>query len=140
MLKNNYVFFIITNQPGIGMSLYPVEDFEICNNYLINLLKGQGITIERTHFCAHTGGCTCRKPSTKYIEEVARDFEVNLRESWVVGDHLYEIIMAIDAGCGSVCILTSHGKKHPLEPGTIGIKPTPVEPDFLSATRCIKGV
>jgi len=140
LLKEDYIFFIITNQPGIGMGLFKVEDFEAYNNSLINLLKEHGINIERTYFCPHIGGCDCRKPSTKYIEEIARDFQVSIKESWVIGDHPSDIIMAINAGCHSVYLLTGHGEKHLLELESKGIRPTFIAPDFLSAARCIKGI
>jgi len=138
MLKGEYAFFIITNQSGIGMGLFTEHDFKRFNDYLIERLREQEITIEKTYFCPHTGGCDCRKPSTKFIEDIVRKYRVDKAKSWVIGDHPSDVIMGITAGCGTVYLLTGHGKKHFQELESGRVKPTIIAPDFLTAARGIK--
>lgn len=138
LLKNDYIFFIITNQPGIGKGMYTVEDFYKFNNHLVKELEKRGIIIERTYFCPHVDGCDCKKPSTKFIKEIVAEFPVDLTCSWVVGDHPSDVIMGKNAGCKTAYLLTGHGAKHFDELKLLGIEPTVIAHDFLSAVNQIR--
>ena len=101
LLKDKFKFFIITNQSGIGRGIYTKEDFEKFNNYLINVLKENNIIIEKTFVCPHRPeeGCDCRKPNIKFIKGAKKEFGIDLKNSWVVGDHPHDIKMGKNAGC-----------------------------------------
>ena len=138
LLQNEYLFFIITNQSGIGKGIYSTEDFHRFNNFLLEQLKNQNIRIERTCFCPHIGGCECKKPSTKFVEEIVSEHGINLPESWVIGDHPSDIIMGKSAGCKTAYLLTGHGTKHFQELENKKINPTIIAEDFLYAAKQIK--
>lgn len=138
LLKDEYVFFIITNQSGIGKGFYTAEDFHRFNNALLEQLNARDIRIERTYFCPHTGGCECRKPGTKFIDEIMSEFDIHLAESWVIGDHPSDVMLGKNAGCQTVFLLTGHGTKHIHELESQGIEPTFITEDFLSAATRIK--
>jgi len=137
LLQRDYLFFIITNQSGIERGFYTEEDFHRFNNYLLEQLKIENIKIEKTYFCPHIKGCDCKKPSTKYIEEIASEYSINLQESWVIGDHPSDIVMGRNAGCKTVYLLTGHGRKHFDELKLKRINPTIISVDFLSAAKDI---
>ncbi len=137
LLKENYLFFIITNQSGIGKGYYTIEDFHQFHNHLVEQLKENGITIERTCFCPHIGGCECKKPNTKFIEEIVCEHNVNLQESWVIGDHPCDITMGIKAGCKTVYLLTGHGIKHLDELREENLNSTIISENFLDAAKKI---
>ncbi len=137
LLGNNYLFFIITNQPGIGKGLYTTDQFHKFNNFLSEQLKKQNIIIEKSYFCPHVDGCECKKPSTKYIKEIVSEFGINISKSWAIGDHPSDIIMGKNAGCETIYVLTGHGIKHFQELKLNNIIPTMVAPDFLSAAKYI---
>jgi D-glycero-D-manno-heptose 1,7-bisphosphate phosphatase len=140
LLKNGYLFFVITNQSGIGKGLYTTEDFHRFNNFLLEQLRKQNIEIGKTFFCPHVSGCVCKKPSTKYLKEAESEFEINLTISWVIGDHPSDIIMGKNAGCKTVYLLTGHGKKHFKELEVKAITPDIIVSDFLSAAKQIKHI
>ncbi|MCX8198086.1 MAG: HAD family hydrolase [Candidatus Micrarchaeota archaeon] len=137
MLQNDYMFFIITNQSGIGRGYYTVEDFHQFNNHLLGILEKEGIRIEKTYFCPHVEGCDCKKPSTKYARQIEREFNVNLAESWVIGDHPSDVLMGKNAGCKAIYVLTGHGAKHFDELREKRIEPDYVADDFISAAKHI---
>ncbi|MBU4204493.1 MAG: HAD family hydrolase [Nanoarchaeota archaeon] len=137
LLQNDYLFFIITNQSGIGKGFYTTKDFHRFNNSLLEQLKNQNIIIERTYFCPHIGNCECKKPSTKYIEEIVSEFGINLAESWVVGDHPSDIIMGKNVGCKTAYLLAGHGTKHFQELELKRINPTIIAEDFLYVAKQI---
>jgi len=135
-LQEHFLFFIITNQSGIERGLYTVDDFHKFHNYFLYQLKCHGIEIERTYYCPHVGGCDCKKPSTKYIDEAIRLFGIESRDSWVIGDHPSDITMGKNARCKTVYLLTGHGKKH-LGELEKEARPTMISNDFLSAVESI---
>jgi histidinol-phosphate phosphatase family protein len=137
LLKDEYKFFIISNQSGIEKGLFTVEDFLHFNNHLLTLIARDGIVIERTCFCPHEGGCDCRKPSTKFVDEISREYSIDLAKSWVIGGHPSDVAMGIKAGCMTVYLLTSHGEKHLHELDAKGIEPTLIASDFYQAAVSI---
>ena len=113
-LLKDFKFFVITNQSGIGRGFYTEEDMHKFNNHMLKELKKHNIEIEKIYFCPHSpdDNCDCRKPSTKFIKEAEKEFNIELKESWVIGDHDVDIQLAENTGCKSVYLLTGHGVKH----------------------------
>ena len=137
LLQTNFIFIIITNQSGIGRGYYTENDFFNFNNHLINVLKEQGIKIEKTYFCPHRkeNNCECRKPKTKFIDDAVSKYNIDVKESWMIGDHPSDILFGINTGCKTVFLLTGHGKSHLQDLEKNNIQPTLVSKDFLSAVR-----
>ena len=135
--QEEFIFFIVTNQSGIGRGYYTEADFHKYNNHLIQLLKNEAIEIIKTYFCPHLReeNCDCRKPKTKFIEEIINEFDVNIKESWMFGDHPSDIQFGTNAGCRTVFLTTGHGEKHIDELESLKIKPTVISNDFLSAVK-----
>ena len=139
LLQNNFLFFIVTNQSGIGRGYYTVQDFHNFNNHLINILKKQKIEILKTYFCPHLKkeNCECRKPKTKFIEEIINEFNVDIKRSWMIGDHPSDIEFGINAGCRTIFLTTGHGDKHIDDLESLGIQPTIICDNFLKASKQI---
>ena len=137
LLQNDYLFFIVTNQSGIGRGYYSVQDFQIFNNHMIDILRKQNIEIVKTYFCPHLKeeNCECRKPKTKYIEEIVKDFEIDINKSWMIGDHPSDIQFGINADSKTIFLTTGHGNKHLDELDSLGIEPTLICNNFLEAAK-----
>jgi len=120
LLKEDFKFIIITNQSGIERDYYTKQDFHNFNDHLVNELKKQDIIIEKTYFCPHTPekNCDCRKPNPKLIKQAEKDFNIDLKNSFMIGDHPSDIALGKSAGCKSIYLLTGHGKKHKQELNT----------------------
>lgn len=137
LLQKNYLFFIITNQSGIGKGFYSINDFHTFNDFLLKKLKEHDIIIEKTCFCPHIDNCDCKKPKTKFIEDILSEFEIDLPKSWVIGDHPSDILMGKNSGCNTIFLLTGHGERHLEELKSQNISPTIVAGNFLSAAKMI---
>ena len=137
LARDQYRFYIITNQPGIARGLFTVEQFHAFNNKLVEELAAQGVYIEETRFCPHLEGCDCRKPSTKHLLELARKYGLDVEDSWVLGDHPSDVEMGVRAGCRTVYLLTGHGRKHLGELETRGLKPTVIASSLLEAVEAL---
>ncbi len=138
-LSKSFVFFIITNQSGIGRGIHTENDMHNFNGKLVSELKKEGIEIKKIYYCPHTPEdlCGCRKPSTKYIKESAKEFGIDIKNSWVIGDHPNDAEMGIKAGCKTVYLLTGHGKKHFKSLKGNGIKPDFIAKNFWEAAEFI---
>ena len=137
-LSKNYIFIIITNQSGIGRGIYKEEDFHNFNNHLISKLKKAGIEIKKTYYCPHhpDENCDCRKPHTKNIKDAAKEFDIDIKNSWAIGDHPPDIKMGLDAGTKTIFMLTGHGKQHIDEIKGV-LKPNYIAENFLKAAEFI---
>ena len=136
-LLKDFKFVIITNQSGIGRGYYNEEDFHKFNNYLVNELEKYGIHIDKTYFCPHTkeDNCNCRKPKIRFIEQAEKDFDLDIKNSFVIGDHPCDIELGKNAGCRTVHVLTGHGPKHKEE--VKQLKPDYIAKDILEAAKWI---
>ncbi|MFH1642685.1 MAG: HAD family hydrolase [Nanoarchaeota archaeon] len=133
-LLKDYKLFIITNQSGINRGFFTIEDMEKFNNRLLRELSKNKIIIQKIYYCPHTkeDRCKCRKPNTKFIAIAAKKYKLNLKKSWVIGDHPFDLALAKRAGSKSVYLLTGHGKKHLNE---LKYKPEIIAGNILKAAR-----
>ncbi|WP_082235729.1 HAD-IIIA family hydrolase [Halobacillus massiliensis] len=105
LLKSNGFFvFSFTNQPGISKGQSTKQAFK-------NELYGFGM--DDVYLCPHSPeeGCACRKPQTGMIDQARKDYHLNLKESWVIGDRFKDIQAANRSGTKSILVLTGAGKE-----------------------------
>jgi len=138
-LKDDFIFVIVTNQSGIGRGIFTERDMNTFNEKLLEELKKENIEIKKIYHCPHTPEevCSCRKPSTKYIKAAAKEFGIDIKKSWTLGDHAHDIEMGIKAGTTTVYLLTGHGKKHFDDLEKHNIKPDFIAENFVEATEFI---
>jgi len=138
-LSKEFIFIIITNQSGIGRGVHTKKDMDKFNEKLVNELKKNNIDIKKIYFCPHTPEqvCDCRKPSTKYIKEAAKEFNIDLKNSWVIGDHPHDVKMGHHANAKGIYLLTGHGKKHFNDLDKNNIKPDFVAENFSQVAEFV---
>ncbi len=141
-LENDYVFFIVTNQSGIGLGYYPHDTFLEFNECVLEKLHQNNISILKTYCCPHArdDSCDCRKPKTKFLLEAQEEYDIDLNESWVIGDHPSDIALGVNAGCKTVYLLTGHGAHHRNQLKLNSIEPTFIADDFLTASEKIVNI
>jgi len=139
LLQEQFLLFIITNQSGIGRGYFTIKDFHNFNNNLLNKLKEADIKIENTYFCPHIkeDNCDCRKPKTKFIELILSNYIIDLKNSWMIGDHPSDIEFGVNAGCKTIYLTTGHGDRHLEELEVRGLEPTIITDNFLDASKKI---
>jgi len=103
LLENlGFTLFIVTNQSGIARGYYSEEDFYKLTEWMKNELKKEGIKIKDVRFCPHhpdiTGECECRKPKPGMILDLAKVYDIDLKNSIMVGDSNRDIEAAKRAG------------------------------------------
>ena len=115
MKNKGYLVIVITNQAGIAKGLYTAEDVDILHAYSDALLfESYGITADGYYYCPHhpeavieklKKECSCRKPNPGLILKAVSDFsdigiEIDLKNSFTVGNKVSDIIAGINAGTG----------------------------------------
>ena len=118
LLKDaGFIFFITTNQSGVARGYFDASAVNAIHAKIQNELKANGLQMESFHFCPHMpdAGCKCRKPNTGMIEQACENFDIDLSESWMVGDKKLDIGMGFNAGTKTALVKTGYGEKHQSE-------------------------
>ena len=113
-LQTEFDLFIVTNQSGVARKVFSENDLIAFNHQVEALLRDNGIAIQKTYYCPHLpeDDCHCHKPSDYFLRQAAHEFPVDLRRSFVIGDHPHDIEMGKRVGARSIYLLTGHGMKH----------------------------
>ena len=112
-----YRFAIITNQAGIARGYYTEEDYLKLQSFIEDDLFKKGIKIEKSYFCPHhpnvTGKygieCDCRKPNTGNFELAIKEFDIDVKNSFMIGDKITDLIPAEKLGITPVLVKTGYG-------------------------------
>ena len=102
-----YLLFIVTNQGGIAKGIYTHEDVRKVHDYMCSEFARYGISIDKIYYCPHhesIKSCVCRKPSPYMINLAIEEFQVDRKESWLIGDGSRDIKAAEAAGIKSIKI------------------------------------
>ena len=117
-----FKLIIVSNQSGIGRGILTLEEVELVHQRLISVLGKRGISIDATYYCPHAPeeNCICRKPSPEMFFWAAKDLNVDLTNSFMIGDKISDIEAGKKAGCKTIL----------LNSGTLGKCDT--APDFVA--------
>lgn len=116
-LKDQYLLFIVTHQPGIAKGIVSEKEVRRINRYVVKRLAGRNIPIQEVYCCPHAseGDCLCLKPRPYFLHLAAQKYGIDLHRSFIVGDHPHDVHMAWNAGARGLYVLTGHGAKHQKE-------------------------
>ena len=115
-VKQGYRLFIITNQAGIGRGFYSEADFEQLMVWVNEEFYKRNIVIEKSYYCPHhpTAGignykinCDCRKPEAGMLLAAAKEFNLDLNESLLIGDKTSDIEAGKRAGLKKTYLIKS---------------------------------
>ncbi len=134
--KAGFVFFVTTNQSGVARGYFGASAIAAIHAKIQGDLNKAGLSIESFHYCPHfpDDGCRCRKPSTGMIEEAIKNFDVDLGNSWTIGDKKLDIGMGFNAATKTALVCTGYGKEHAL---LLERKPDIVAENLLEAAKLI---
>ncbi|MFX1311017.1 MAG: D-glycero-beta-D-manno-heptose 1,7-bisphosphate 7-phosphatase [Promethearchaeota archaeon] len=113
--QKGFLLIIITNQAGIARGYFTEEILNKIHDKMISILKHNKIELDSIYYCPHhpdfTGPCNCRKPKPGMILKATLKYNLDLSESFMVGDTLNDIETGKAAHCKTVLVLTGYGKK-----------------------------
>ena len=101
--RGGFLLVVATNQPDVGRGTLKREVVDTIHERM-----SQQLPIERVEVCFHPGQgeskCDCRKPLPGMLLRAARELNIDLRRSWMVGDRWRDIDCGHAAGCRTVLI------------------------------------
>jgi D-glycero-D-manno-heptose 1,7-bisphosphate phosphatase len=138
---SGFALVMVTNQAGVARGLFTEAAVEAVNRRTAELLEAEGVRLDGVYHCPHhpdfTGPCDCRKPAPGMLRRAARDLDLDLERSWMVGDHPSDAGAARAAGSRPVIVRTGHGllpgSDHDPGPGV------PIVDDLAAAADLILG-
>lgn len=120
-----YLLFIVTNQSGVALGLFGEQEVLRVETFLTNLLQKARIDLDGFYFCPHHPNgtissyaisCDCRKPEPGLILQAARDHDIELSESWLIGDILNDIEAGNRAECRTILMDVNNETEWDLQP------------------------
>lgn len=102
---------VLTNQRGIALGLYSLENLEHMHDQMRKLLAQRGARLDGIYVCPHEDGqCNCRKPLTGLFEQAFKDFPgAGAGNSVMVGDSVRDIEAGIRLGMRTVFVTDHDG-------------------------------
>ena len=104
-----YKVVIVTNQSGIARGYYQEEDFHLLTKWMLTQFHNIDIDILDVFFCPHSpkSTCKCRKPKPGMLLEARDKYDINMKDSWMIGDKEVDIEAAIAAGVNNTILVKS---------------------------------
>jgi len=138
---------VITNQSGVAKGLFDEELVRQANARIQSLLRERGAHIDRFYYCPHhpTEGqgrylqvCDCRKPGAGMLIRAAKQMNIDLGRSYMIGDMVKDMEAARRAGAKAVLVRTGHGGKALSDEQTLAdVPPDYIARDLLDAVGWI---
>ncbi len=110
--RSGYLAIVVTNQPVIARGEVSFEELENIHNKMETLLGMEGAYVDDIFFCPHHPDkgfegereeykidCECRKPKSGMLLAAAKKYNIDLADSWMIGDGKNDILAGLGAGC-----------------------------------------
>ena len=103
-----FILIIITTQSGIARGYYTEEDFQKLNEWMLHDFTEKGIEISKVYYCPHHPtalvekyrmDCDCRKPKFGMYEQAIEEFNVDLSQSYAIGDKIRDSSICKNTSC-----------------------------------------
>jgi D-glycero-D-manno-heptose 1,7-bisphosphate phosphatase len=111
---------VVSNQSGLARGYFPEELLVAVHEQMNRLLADKGAHIDGLYWCPHhpdakieqfkKKNCGCRKPGTGLLEQAARELNLDLKSSFMVGDRWSDLKCGKRAGATSILVLTGYGR------------------------------
>lgn len=111
--ENGYLNIIITNQSKISKGLISFETYKTEEERILKYFNSDSTLINEFLCCPHqsSDNCDCKKPKPGLIHYSAKKYKLDIKQCFVVGDMgKNEIVLAHNAGCKGILVLTGGGK------------------------------
>jgi D,D-heptose 1,7-bisphosphate phosphatase len=139
----DYRLFVVSNQGGIADGRFSEHAMLAVGDRLADLLFRERVALEAFYYCPHhpdgalaryACACSCRKPEPGMLLRAAREHDIDLRASWMVGDILHDVEAGNRAGCRSLLIDNGNETEWCLGPQRM---PARMAPDLYAAALMI---
>jgi D-glycero-D-manno-heptose 1,7-bisphosphate phosphatase len=130
---------LVTNQSGVARGYFTEAFVRQTHELLGKMLGLEGARFDGIYYCPHhpkagdspyTGACDCRKPGTGMLEQAARELDIDVKASFVVGDKWSDVELGQRAGAHAILVRSGYA---PDDPGNA--RPARLsDPEFIAET------
>jgi D-glycero-D-manno-heptose 1,7-bisphosphate phosphatase len=145
--ERGWLAVIVTNQAGVARGYFSETMIQTVHDNLQQSLRDEGARVDAIYYCAHHPAvgdppyrqdCDCRKPKPGLVKRAARDLDIALEQSWMVGDRYSDIELARNAGVHAALVLSGYGRgEYESQRASWQHHPDLVSEDLLAAVTSI---
>jgi D-glycero-D-manno-heptose 1,7-bisphosphate phosphatase len=116
--KLGYKLILVSNQPGIAKGHFTLKEFENMKKKMTTELAKIGVTLDGEYYCFHHPharskkyrvSCNCRKPRPGMLVTAAKERDIDLNASFMIGDGIVDILAGKRAGCKTILLGNQNG-------------------------------
>ena len=116
---NGWLAIVVTNQAGVARGYFSEDMVKTVHTHMLEELENAGAKLDAIYYCAHHPSigeppyrfdCDCRKPKPGLISQAARDFNIDVAKSWMIGDRYSDVELARNAQVNSMFVLSGYGR------------------------------
>lgn len=118
--RAGWVVVVVTNQGGVARGYFTFDSVPVVHAHIGGLLAGHGGRVDAFYYCPHHPdgevaeygiACDCRKPKPGMLRQAARDLNLDLGRSWMVGDRVSDLEAGAAVGARTVLVRTGYGSE-----------------------------
>jgi D-glycero-D-manno-heptose 1,7-bisphosphate phosphatase len=119
-----FTLVVVTNQPVVARGLASEDEVQHIHRYLEERFAAKGAGIDAWYYCPHHPhatlpeyrvDCDCRKPGCGMLLTAAREWDIDLARSYLVGDRVTDIAAGAGAGCRTVLVKSGQHEAPPIQ-------------------------
>jgi D,D-heptose 1,7-bisphosphate phosphatase len=110
---HGFSLVVVSNQPGVALGRFPLEALASVERRIQELLADSSVGIDAFYYCPHLPqsanvryavNCLCRKPQPGLLRQAAHQLQIDLEQSWLIGDILDDVEAGNRATCRTVLV------------------------------------
>lgn len=147
--EQHWLAVLVTNQAGVARGYFTEDMIGSVHQILIAELARGGAQLDALYYCPHHPSvgdapyrldCDCRKPKPGLIRRAARELDIDLAQSWMIGDRFSDLQLARNAGVRGAFVLSGYGRgEWEYQRSAWAFEPDLVAENLLDAVRQITG-
>ena len=111
--SENFKLIVISNQSGVARGYFKLQDLDVVSETIRQLLKKDAVHIDAFYYCPYykdgviaeySIDADCRKPRPGLLLQAAKEHDIDLSKSWMIGDILNDVEAGNTAGCKTVLV------------------------------------
>jgi len=105
---------VVTNQSCISRGIITEDELAAIHDYMLTTIHDSGGKIVRVYHCPHqeSDGCSCRKPKPGMLLKAAKDYEIDLSQTFFIGDAPRDMEAAYSANIRGIFIENESGENN----------------------------
>jgi len=139
---------VVTNQSGVARGFFSEARLQEVHEEMERMLREEGAYLDGIYYCPHLPGdpnepdlgvCDCRKPASGLLFQAAADLGLDLRASYMIGDHYTDVECGQRVWAKGILVLTGHGGESVAKKESWLSPPAYIAPDLHAAVQWVIG-